>query len=53
MKCQLGIVTTGPKAEAHIGFFWKEISEENLITRDARRSDMLGTTEKLGQNKKT
>lgn len=49
VKCQLGIVTTGPKAEAHIGFFWKEISEENLITREARRSDMIGT-EKLGQN---
>ena len=53
VKCQLGIVTTGPKAEAYIGFFWKEISEEDLITREARRSDMIGTSEKLGQNKET
>jgi len=42
VKCQLGIVTTGPKAEAHIGFFWKEIGEEDLIRREARRGDIIG-----------
>lgn len=49
-KCQLGIVTTGPKAEAFVGFFWKEISEDDLIIREARGSDSIGPKE-LGQNK--